>query len=312
MIAMKSPSPRLALAALLLAVAAGAHASPTIFDTVSSFNAVTFGNYTASQGTTTGAIGVGGNATLSGFTVNTDKTSGYDGYTLVVNGNLTFTNGTVNGSTALAGKQTTGPTFNGAVTQIDTFDKAVSAAQSDAIGYASQLAGLTATGKTANQYGGTQFTGDNTSDLTVFNISASDLTSTAWRTMSDVKAGSTVLFNVSGSKAALTTISGLDSFAGRVLFNFYEAQTLSISNLTVAANILAPDAAVTASNARVNGTVVMDDFYGSGFSFGTQAFTGRLPGVVSVSAVPEPQTWALMLAGLFSVVMLSRRRKARI
>ncbi len=91
---MRNPKLNLLGAALIGAAlfSPAAHADP--FDVLRSFNAVIFQNFTSQSSDVEGTLAVGGNTTLFNYSIN-QSNAAYNGYGLVVGGNLTFTNGTV-------------------------------------------------------------------------------------------------------------------------------------------------------------------------------------------------------------------------
>ena len=92
-------------------------------------------------------------------------------------------------------------------------------------------------------------------------------------------AGSTVVINVDGATNKMTnfgtTITG--TTRQRVLYNFSEARTLSISSVAVQGTVLAPFAAVTFSNGSIDGTLIGASINGSGQSH-LSLFQGCIPG----------------------------------
>ena len=64
------------------------------FDVLKSFNALIFQDFTSESGDAEGALAVGGNATLSNYSINWSNAP-YNGHGLGAGGNLTYSNGTV-------------------------------------------------------------------------------------------------------------------------------------------------------------------------------------------------------------------------
>ncbi len=119
----------------------------------------------------------------------------------------------------------------------------------------------------------------------------------------DVAADSWAVINVRNSGAIAFTggFDGLfDDLGGRVLFNFTDASEISI-NTFVWGSILAPKADFRGQG-HVEGTVIGQSV--------SQAFElGHEPFRPQGNAVPEPQSLALLLAGLVALAWASRRRQ---
>lgn len=88
----------------------------------------------------------------------------------------------------------------------------------------------------------------------------------------------------------------------KVIWNFSDATALTFDSQW-GGSVLATHAAVTTSN-NIEGTLIASSFTQHG-EIHQQQFTGSLP----VAAIPEPQTWALMLAGIVGLGSVVRRRK---
>jgi choice-of-anchor A domain-containing protein len=143
--------------------------------------------------------------------------------------------------------------------------------------------------------------------LYVFNVTGAELANAAGHGLSiTAPAGSTVVVNVAGAASALAsmgiTLNGVDR--QHVLYNFFEAQNLTINAISVEGTVLAPLATVNFVNGQINGTLIANHLTGSGESH-LHLFEGTLP------TVPEPGTCALGALGMAIVVGLQRRRRWR-
>lgn len=184
-----------------------------------------------------------------------------------------------------------------------------SAAQSQLTGLSNSLAALTANGTTSvTPWGSLNLTGSS-STQNVFNVKGSDLSSGNGLYIS-TPSGSTVVINVDGSSVNMQNMGiflGALSQAAttskdKILFNFAQASSLNISSIGVVGSILAPNASVSFSNGSLDGTLIAQNVSGSG-TYRINSFTG------TIAAVPEPQTWAMFIAGLGMLAIVQRRRR---
>jgi choice-of-anchor A domain-containing protein len=190
---------------------------------------------------------------------------------------------------------------------------------------ASQLGGLAATGKTAVTYqwnsnivSGISFTGTG-ADFEVFNVNTSTFKNLS---LSGVKAGATVVINYTGSANVLFAggqltqnvgIGGkdawgnpatqLDTFSSNILFNFDKAKDVTVGTF-VGGSILAPNALVYGGENRLGGGHLEGQLMALGLKSNLEIGYSPL-----VSAVPEAQTYAMLLAGLGVIGVMTRRRK---
>ena len=83
------------------------------------------------------------------------------------------------------------------------------------------------------------------------------------------------------------------------------ASTVAVGNS--GASILAPDAAVSILNGNISGSLFASSYLGGGELHNDNLFDGALPS----SAVPEPSTWAMLIAGFAGLGFVARRRARR-
>jgi len=260
-----------------------------------------FGDASQSNSNSSGAAAIGGNATLSNYSLGSQLPSSSN-YSLVVDGNLTFSGGTVSKGSLLVGGTANLSGVNiakGSLAYGEAID--FNAAKNSYGNLSDSLASSLANGAYTLNYGNLVFTGTD-AGLNSFTIQAADFNSANNITI-NAPTGSTVVINVGGSLVNFTNrgvnVNGISG--SNVLYNFYDATSLNLAGITVLGSILAPDAHVSFSNGNMNGTLIANSLGGSG-TFNYNAFQGNLP-----AAVPEPSAFALI--GAAGAFMLLRRRR---
>jgi len=235
-------------------------------------NLLIFENANASGCDTEGRMWVGGNATLSGYGVGAQLSQcDTENYVLVVGGDLDA-NGGIKGKIWVGGNVLNGTSQCGGVWGDLPSPVDFESLEETLIAYSTRLAEYETNG-TTDVGSPTVFTGTDT-EMNVFSISGSDMLSSNGFTI-NVPVASTVIINVSGTEAGFvngTTIlpdgvscgSGavsLDDFCNQLIWNFYEAEVISVSGTAVQGSILAPLASFGSNGSgQVNGTVIVNSF----------------------------------------------------
>jgi choice-of-anchor A domain-containing protein len=189
------------------------------------------------------------------------------GRRLVVQGSLTYINGQVfRGSVihqgAFLGSGVGVP--NGTVTQAAVGSVVDFAAASSYLTTASTYWGGLAPNSTVTNLGVLQLSGSDPG-VNIFRITAAALASAAGIVVT-APSGSTVLVNVDGTSVQFqnmgVTING--TTRQNVLFNFYQANSLTIQGVSVEGSVLAPFAALDFNNGMVSGNVIAGSVSGKG------------------------------------------------
>jgi choice-of-anchor A domain-containing protein len=242
------------------------------------FNLFALGTINTSSASTGGRMAGGGNITLASYNIGDDLTNSNGSRDDLIGGtNISFNGGQVaNGNAVYVG---TGTFSNvrfrhGSPRQGSVLDFA--AAGQYVRNASTAWAGLATNGTVTWQSNQYTLTGSNPS-LNVFNISGANL-ARATRLTINAPAGATVLVNVDGSSVSLQnfgiTVNG--TVREKVLYNFAQATSLSISGLGLNGSLLAPRAAHNFVSGQINGNVVVATFSGSG-TINNRLFTGCLP-----------------------------------
>lgn len=317
----------------LIAAAAlgpGAAAAAPLVGPAAGYNLFVLGDASLTQlsfSDSAGSIAVGGSVQLNGYSVASqvagNTSAAVNPARLVAGGDVSASNGGIgsnassppqNGAIYAGGTVSLGSfTANGGVfgqTLVD-FGAAALLYQS-----ASQAwSGLAANGTSLLQFGSLTLTGAS-AQLNVFDLSGTDLTGASTVNIA-APAGSTVLINVSGSGSAFQNgqvfLSGIAE--SRVLYNFYEATTLSLpGSKNPQGTVLAPFAAVSGGFGAFDGQLIAASFSGNtefhmvdsdGGAGGTY-FDGELP----LAPVPLPASLPLLLSGLGAIAWRFSRRSA--
>ncbi|SIO44660.1 choice-of-anchor A domain-containing protein [Singulisphaera sp. GP187] len=249
-----------------------------------------------------GRVAVGGNAYYSGYSF-ASKLPTNTTNSLVVGGNLNFSNGTIHGdlhvggTANLSGVNVTGGTF---------YDKPIdfAAAGTSLTALSTYLATQSSTGSVGAGALGLTLTGTS-SGLNVFNLTAAQFASANNNGLNIVSlAGSTILINVDGTSPSLANFqmyvngsaSETNPLINNILFNFSKATSLTDTNVSIYGSVLAPGAALRFDYNHINGTLVGASLTGH-VEAHNYPFGGTLP-----QAVPEPSSLTLM--GICGLVLL--------
>ncbi|PZU47759.1 MAG: PEP-CTERM sorting domain-containing protein [Sphingomonas sp.] len=143
-------------------------------------------------------------------------------------------------------------------------------------------------------------------DYALFNIAID----AAWNEINfNVTGNVPIIVNVAGTNIVWDTnaVGGFNSSLNQsIIWNFYEATSIDFQRM-VHGSILAPFADIR-NNTALEGTVVAKSFEMNGeVHLGT--FDGEIP---FGEIVPEPATWAMMIAGFGLVGAAMRRRRAAV
>lgn len=328
------------LLALFASPAAVAYDPANPLGLASGLNLLAFDNFSVPSSDVEGRVAIGGHANITSYSINTKGIGAlYSGTGLTVGGNLTFSNGSTWGNTVVGGNLSigSGASFGGQVQVGGDFNANHNWLSADSLVYGGNVSNLTTyqtpapvkvdtsssqlgldfaaerarttglsqtfdalanTGNIANTWG-TLTLNANGANLAVFDLSSADVAHNL--SLEGLAANTTVLINVHGQTVDFGA-HGYDNFAsGRVLFNLPEATHITFG-AGVNASFLAPLASFSATSGVINGQVIVANWTGSA-QVNDVAFSG------SIAAVPEPETYAMMLAGLAAVALAAKRRR---
>ncbi len=299
---------------LFLVLPAQASAVPVVLGDAASYNGFFFDNFNSSNSDSQGALAVQGNAVLDGYSVNTGNTNG--GLALVA-GTADQTGGNIHGDVKTEGGFNSDNPLNVNGTIHDNLgvaDLPVDFRTTRDMVTETSTA-LKDNGVSASLSGGAlMFQGDGGTDQQIFNIS-SDQLSGAWGLLSkDIAGNQEVIINVSGKNVNITSMDFMMkdenyswlSNQNHVLFNFWEADTLSIET-SIYGSILAPNADIIARSGMVDGQVIAKSFVDA-VNGGTQLNDFRFAHNTEAAPVPEPASMVLMGIGLVGLAGIARKK----
>ena len=247
---------------------------------------------------TQGKVAVGRDAQFANYSVG-DQLPANSGDVLIVGRDLTYTSGAVYSGNIVYGHSTNLPlsmvSIAGGSLRKDTpINFAAEKVYLENL--STTLSTYTVNGTTTSQWGGLTLTGSDPF-LNIFSVSGSVL-STANNFEINVPNGSVVLVNIDGTNVNWTGGLVVNGTAiSNVLYNFYQATSLTISGIDVRGTILAPFAAVNFASGVLNGQMICKSLTGMG-QFNFVMFGGQIPfekkvtNVASVSSclTPDPDS----------------------
>ena len=318
--------------AAILAVIFGTHRSAAqslALGEAQNFNAVIFGNHTATSADTEGRLAVGGNAQYpSSYSVGQSVVGPQNPQSngkrndLVVGGNVNLPGGvvTVNfGDVKIGGSQTGNGSFsqsrgNKTDTGVqnfaaDVFDFAT--VNSTVSSYSMYWSGLTANGTTNDQGFELGLIGSNTL-LNVFDVTAAQWDLFGARVI-DIPVGSTAIINISGLNVSNSGgdirfgSSASDNlnpalFRENVIYNLTDATTIQSEFLLWEGSVFAPNATLSANGGAINGQA----FLGGATQTGGFEFHNFMLNAQN-APIPEPSTALLSICAVFASCLRRKR-----
>lgn len=247
----------------------------TLFDlgVAADYNVFVLNDINQPSSDTEGRMAVGRDAVLARYSVG-DKLQSHDGDVLVVGRKLTYISGRVFGGIAFGSfiDTTHWDLAEGTIHQDSVID--FNAASVYLNNLSSQMSVLDSNGTVTFEYGMLTLTGTNP-QLNKFTISGSDLSQCNTFTI-NVPQNSVVLVNVSGDNIVWENGYNLvGATNSNVLFNFYEAKSLTASNIYVMGSILAPQATLNFPSGLIGGQCIAENIVGAG-QFNNDKFNGKI------------------------------------
>ncbi len=224
---------------------------------------------------TQGKAAVGRDAVFSNYSIG-DQLPPNSGDVLIVGRHLTFNSGNVNGN-VVYGNTTNLPipavSVGGTISQGNPIDFTAAKVYLETL--SATLSGYAVNGTTTFQWGGLTLSG-NDPFLNVFKVNGADL-SIANNMSITVPNGSVVLVNIDGTTINWTgglTVTG--TAIGNVLYNFYQATTMTIQGIDIRGSVLAPKANINFAAGVINGQMICKSLTGIG-QMNLAPFNGNIP-----------------------------------
>ncbi|TVR95235.1 MAG: choice-of-anchor A family protein [Wenzhouxiangellaceae bacterium] len=230
------------------------------------FNGLFHKYFSSTASDTEGRLAAGTDIYLNHYSVADKLQATVPGISLLVGGNLQYPSGRVYRGNIVVGGSAAGlgdPVIHGlgsdqSVSEFaqlpfdfqEAFERLVQTSQA--------LAALEPNGSFEWQWGGLYLEGDCESPAQVFELNGQQVLDAHTFSVSCIPAGATVIFNVDGEQAGLTnmSLSSLQPHRQRVLFNFHQAQSLTLSGIGIEGSVLAPLAHVAQPQGVIDGSMI--------------------------------------------------------
>jgi len=252
-----------------------ANAALVDFGVASPYNVFVFDSLSQPSSDTEGKMAVGGNVYLSNYSVG-DKIVHGNQYedVLIVGGYLNFVTGRIYGNVIYGDSVSVNPNHvDGDISKADPID--FEAAETHLNSVSMQLAGLIENGSVTVSEGQLNLIGTDPI-INVFNPQAADFNSTHTKIISAPN-GSVVIVNIPGDNLIWAGgLQVLGTSRQQVIFNFFEAENIQISNIAVEGSILAPKAHVHFISGQQNGQMIAKSVEGQA-QFNNSLFVGNIP-----------------------------------
>lgn len=253
------------------------------------FGLFVLNNYTAPSSDTEGKVAVGNDCDIANYSVG-DKLPNSNGTedVLVVGHNLYFRSGRVFHGNVVYGNYAQVTPFIASIEEGTLRKDTVidfGAASAYLLALNSQLAQYGVNGASGMQFGKLSLIGSDPT-LNVFKIWCDTLTMANDLEIS-VPNGASVLVNIYGDNAFWN--GGLNVYGTpytNVLYNFVEADSITISNIDVRGSILAPRTSVNFISGVQNGQMIAKNAYGTG-QYNNVLFRGNIPVDTTIVNVAE-------------------------
>lgn len=243
------------------------------FGEAADFNIVAFGDFSSPYySSTTGRMAIKGDLNLNNYGLATAIPGDDQDISVIVGGNFDFEYGKIYGGHTLvsgSAEQVSTIVRNGLTDSqvlLDNVDGPFdfSDLEVELISRSRSLSELPASGQVVSQYGGLYLTGDCESPLQVFDVDGDLMLAAHTFQVSCIPENASIVFNISGTSTGMSYMSlePLKPMRERILYNFYEATSLTLTSMGVEGSILAPMADANNPTGQLHGTVIVKSWNG--------------------------------------------------
>ncbi len=250
------------------------------------YNVFVSNSFTSSYSYADGRIAAGGDVDLLCYIIGGELGSIHPAETVLLSGgNVVFDEGIVYGSIRAGGSvdgvadsvrstMPSGATVTGHAEVPEDF----TAERVRLKSLSERLAGLGATGTVNSFWGTLVLSGDEVSDIQIFDITGRQAAGSHTVFVCNIPDDATIIVNIDGEETGFDhmTMWSLALRNNRVLFNFHEAITLRFVAVEVQGSVLAPRAAINSMGGVIFGTAIARSWDGP-MCFGNEPFRGTLP-----------------------------------
>lgn len=272
------------------------------------------GDYTEKGGSDIArGVAVAGDAKINSAAIGTGLNASSKGSAVVVVGgtvrydNAALTYGdVVFGGANKSGKYTQAKTPGGSFVQGNPVD--FDRINAGLLGISAAYGALAPTGTLSNQWGTGTLTGSARAGTDVFTLSTKDLGGFhALRMVGTV--GSKAIINIVGDSFSSHFSFDRGHYAAQdVTFNFVDASRIGLNGLNLSGSILAPLATISQQGGRIDGKIIAGAYSGAGATIGGDGGLAVANGDTA-GIIPEPGTWAMLIAGFGLVGGMMRRNR---
>lgn len=302
---LKISLPALTVFAAAASLAVNTAALPIDLGDAEGYNGFFLEDFVSTANDSQGSLAVGGNAQLTGYTVNT--LGGTQTPAIVVGGNLAQVGGDINGDAFVGGSYnpSNGAGINGTLYEQQANLSVDFVSSFNQLSQTSQALSLLGSDAAVNS-GRVDYFGDGSSNQQIFNLDEAGFESAWGFFANDIDQSQEVIINVAGSIIDIDSADYLVKAADwswignspHILFNFYEATEINLSG-AFHGTILATNADINAAGGSVDGQVIAKSWQGA-TQLNSALFQHSVPSVTAT--VPEPNVFWLLLAGMIGLV----------